>query len=154
MPAKTIKVPTETQISSGGIVVRGSGTDAAVALISVGDPPRWQLPKGIIDSGESPESAAIREVREEAGVDAEIVQLIEKVEYWYQAARGTGRVRYHKFVYFFLMKYLGGDVVNHDQEVNEAAWVPILEAEERLAFKSEKSVMRQALQLQLPVRLT
>jgi 8-oxo-dGTP pyrophosphatase MutT (NUDIX family) len=139
------KVPTETQISAGGLVVRGSGKDAEVALISVGSPPRWQLPKGLIDKGESPETAALREVREEAGAEAEIVSLIEKVEYWYQGTRGTERVRYHKFVYFFLMKYVSGDVADHDHEVNEAAWVPLEEAEERLAFKSEKSIARKAL---------
>ena len=138
-------VLTETQISAGGLVVRGSGKEAEVALISVGSPPRWQLPKGLIDKGESPETAAIREVREEAGIDAEIVSLIEKVEYWYQAKRGTERVRYHKFVYFFLMKYLSGDVADHDHEVNEAAWVALAEAETRLAFKSEKGVARKAL---------
>ena len=138
-------VLTETQISAGGLVVRGSGNEAEAVLISVGSPPRWQLPKGLIDKGESPETAAIREVREEAGIDAEIVSLIEKVEYWYQATRGTERIRYHKFVYFFLMKYLSGDVADHDQEVNDAAWVPLAEAENRLAFKSEKAVAAKAL---------
>lgn len=138
-------VLTETQISAGGLVVRGTGANTEVALISVGSPPRWQLPKGLIDSAESPESAAIREVREEAGIDAEIVSLIEKVEYWYQATRDGQRVRYHKFVYFFLMKYLAGDVADHDHEVNEAAWVPASEAETRLAFRSEKSVARKVL---------
>jgi 8-oxo-dGTP pyrophosphatase MutT (NUDIX family) len=128
-------------------VVRGSGKNVEVALISVGSPPRWQLPKGLIDKGETPEAAALREVREEAGVEAEIVSLIEKVEYWYQATRGTERVRYHKFVYFFLMKYLAGDVANHDHEVNEAAWVPLEEAEQHLAFKSEKAIARVAREL-------
>ncbi|MBA3656393.1 MAG: NUDIX domain-containing protein [Gemmatimonadaceae bacterium] len=140
-----MKIPTETQISSGGIVVRGSGTEAQVALISVGSPPRWQLPKGLIDKGEAPEAAAIREVREETGVDAEIVRLLDKVEYWYQATRDGQRVRYHKFVYFFLMKYVAGDVADHDDEVNEAAWVPLAEVEARLAFKSEKAVARKGL---------
>jgi 8-oxo-dGTP diphosphatase len=140
-----VAVLTETQISAGGIVVRGSGPDAEVALISVGSPPRWQLPKGLIDAGESPESAAIREVREEAGVEAQTVNLIEKVEYWYQAARGKDRVRYHKFVYFYLMKYLSGDVTDHDHEVNEAEWVPLADAENRLAFRSEKAVAKKAL---------
>ena len=87
----------------------------------------------------------MREVREEAGIHAEVVSLIEKVEYWYQSTRGTERIRIHKFVYFYLMKYVSGDVTGHDHEVNEAAWVPASEAEERLAFKSEKSVARKAL---------
>ncbi len=133
-------VLTETQVSAGGIVVRGEGPDAQVALISVGSPPRWQLPKGLIDKGESPEAAALREVREEAGIEAELVQLLEKVEYWYQSTRDGHRVRYHKFVYFFLMKYVSGDVADHDREVNEAAWVPAGNAEKLLAFKSEKGI--------------
>ncbi len=140
-----LKVPTETQISAGGIVVRGTGDRAEVALISVGSPPRWQLPKGLIDKGESPETAALREVREEAGIEAEVVHLIEKVEYWYQATRDGQRVRYHKFVYFFLMKYLSGDVADHDHEVNEAAWVPAGDSVNRLAFKSEKAIAEKML---------
>lgn len=133
-------VLTETQVSAGGIVVRGEGPNAQVVLISVGSPPRWQLPKGLIDKGESPEAAALREVREEAGIEAELVKLLEKVEYWYQSTRDGQRVRYHKFVYFFLMKYVSGDVADHDREVNDAVWVSASEAEERLAFKSEKGV--------------
>lgn len=143
------RIPTETQVSAGGLVLRGQGADAEVALISVGSPPRWQLPKSLIDSGESPEQAALREVREEAGITAEVVSLIEKVEYWFQGTRGTERIRYHKFIYFFLMKYLSGDVADHDREVNEAGWVPALEAEARLAFESEKAVAEKALNMVL-----
>lgn len=83
-------------------------------------------------------------MREEAGIDAELVGLIETVEYWYFAARGKGRIRYHKFVHFYLMRYLSGDVANHDQEVKEARWVGIEEAPALLAFKSEQQVVQKA----------
>src|SRR5829696_1948788 len=63
-------VKTETQVSAGGAAFRKTATGLEVALISVGNPPRWQLPKGLVDSGETPEVAAVREVREEAGIAA------------------------------------------------------------------------------------
>ena len=145
MPRAT-KIPTQTQISAGGVVFRLPDEDPAgeVALISVGDPPRWQLPKGLVDSGETPEVAALREVREEAGVEASVVEKLETVEYWYQATDAGKRVRYHKFVHFFLMQYVSGDVANHDHEVNEARWLEIGKAIELIAFKSERAVLEKA----------
>ena len=121
-----------------------AGGVVRVALISVGKPPRWQLPKGLVDSGETPETAALREVREEAGVEATIVESLEKVEYWYQATVSGTRVRYHKFVHFFLMRYVSGDVADHDHEVNEARWMEIGAAVDAIAFKSERTVLAKA----------
>jgi 8-oxo-dGTP diphosphatase len=127
--------------------MRPSKEGFEIVLISVGNPPRWQLPKGIIDKGETPEVAAVREVREEAGIDARIDQLVEKVEYWYQASYSGERVRYHKFVHFFLMHYESGDTADHDHEVNEARWFPAESASDTLAFKSEKKIVDKAVVL-------
>jgi 8-oxo-dGTP pyrophosphatase MutT (NUDIX family) len=135
---------TETQISAGGAVVRNGPDGLQVALISTGNPPRWQLPKGLIDKDETPEAAALREVREESGLDARIDHLIEKVEYWYQAVSRGERVRYHKFVYFYLMWYVSGDVADHDHEVNEAKWIPVDDAVRTLAFRSEQAIVEKA----------
>jgi 8-oxo-dGTP pyrophosphatase MutT (NUDIX family) len=140
------KIPTQTQISAGGAAFRAPRRRVVeVALISVGEPARWQLPKGLVDRGETPELTAVREVREEAGIDADVIEKIETVEYWYQSNAGGQRVRYHKFVHFFLMRYLSGDVANHDREVNEARWVEISEALGLIAFKSERGVLEKAL---------
>ena len=142
------KPPTETQVSAGGVVVRQlSGQPAEVVLISVGPQPRWQLPKGLIDGDETPEAAATREVREETGITGALVAPLEKVEYWYVATRQGTRIRYHKFVHFFLFTYIAGDVADHDHEVNEARWMPFAEALALLAFASERRVVEQALAL-------
>ncbi len=86
----------------------------------------------------------MREVREEAGIDATILDKMKTVEYWYQSTAAGKRVRYHKFVHFFLMRYVAGDVADHDDEVNEARWVEIGQALELIAFKSERAVLEEA----------
>lgn len=138
------KVATKLQISAGGVAYRKAAKHIEIALISVGDEPRWQLPKGLVDKGESTEDAAVREVREEAGIDTEVVERIDKVEYWYFWNEGGQRVRYHKFVYFYLLRYKSGDVDDHDEEVNEARWVEIDEALGLMAFDSERKVVGKA----------
>ncbi len=115
-----------------------------VALIAVGSNNRWQLPKGLVDRGESSEEAAVREVREEAGVDTQMIDRIDRVEYWYFSNEQGHRIRYHKYVYFYLLGYKSGDVRDHDREVNEARWFDIDEAIEMLSFDSEKRIMEKA----------
>jgi 8-oxo-dGTP pyrophosphatase MutT (NUDIX family) len=138
-------LPTESQSSAGGVAYRATAQGAAeVALIAVGDKHRWQLPKGTIESGESPENTALREVREEAGVEAELLELLDVIEYWYVGDSHGRRVRFHKTVHFYLMRYLAGDVADHDHEVREARWVPIDEALDQLAFKNERNVVERA----------
>lgn len=136
--------PTLEQISAGGVAFRLNDGTAEVAIVAMKPSRRWQLPKGIIDAGESAEEAALREVREEAGIECEPVEKLETVEYWYFGDKKGERVRYHKFVHFFLLRYLTGETENHDNEVDEARFVSIDEAIEMLAFKSEKEVVKKA----------
>jgi 8-oxo-dGTP pyrophosphatase MutT (NUDIX family) len=141
------KIATLEQVSAGGVAFRQGQAAAEVVIVLVMPGERWQLPKGIVDEGESPEAAALREVREEAGIDADLLATIETIEYWYVGERRGQRVRYHKFVHFFLMAYRSGDVSNHDHEVLEARWVSLEEAIEMLAFKNERVVMEKARQM-------
>jgi 8-oxo-dGTP pyrophosphatase MutT (NUDIX family) len=99
------------------------------------------LPKGHPDGRESSAEAALREVREEAGVDAEIVDSLGEVRYWYQ--RGGRRIA--KSVEFFLLRYVSGDVDDHDHEVEHARWVPATEALETLTYAGERDMVRRAL---------
>lgn len=138
------KVPTKLQFSAGGVAFRKRDAVIEVALISVGDDNRWQLPKGLVDKGESTEDAAMREVREEAGIETDLVERLDKVEYWYFWNEDGERVRYHKFVYFYLLRYKSGNVSDHDHEVNEARWFNIDEAIDVLAFDSEKKIVEKA----------
>lgn len=141
------KISTVEQISAGGAAFRNIDSRLEVVICAVNPSLRWQLPKGIVDDGETPEIAAQREVREEAGIETELLELIEKVEYWYIGFHNGERVRFHKFVHFYLMKYVSGEVENHDHEVAEARWVTPDEAIKMLAFKSEKEVVSKAFDL-------
>ena len=141
-----IRIPVRDQVSSGGVVYRrsGNGEQIDIAIISVGPKGRWQLPKGIVDPGEKPEVTAVREAREEAGVESRVRAHIETIEYWYAGLEGGIRVRFHKYVYFYLLEYVSGDTSDHDAEVNEARWVPIDEAGKQLAFEGERRVVQRA----------
>jgi 8-oxo-dGTP pyrophosphatase MutT (NUDIX family) len=143
----TIKVPVKEQVSAGGVVFRGDRGNVEVVIVTVGGQNRWQLPKGLVDKGENPEVTAVREAREEGGVSSEAVQLIETIEYWYAGLDNGIRVRFHKRVHFYLLRYLSGDTKDHDWEVNEARWVPIDDATSQLAFDNERRVMERAREL-------
>jgi 8-oxo-dGTP pyrophosphatase MutT (NUDIX family) len=137
---------TKEQVSAGGVVYRRRGKKTEVALISVGEEGRWQLPKGLLGRNESPEEAALREVREETGLECEVVAPLELVEYWYFSKGSARRVRFHKRVHFYLMRYLSGETEEHDDEVNEARWVDSEEAAAMLAFKGERKALAEALE--------
>lgn len=136
---------TKEQVSAGGVVYRRRGAGLEVALISVGEPERWQLPKGLVGRGESAEEAALREVLEETGLECEIEAPLEAVEYWYFSKGGARRVRFHKRVHFYLMRYVSGRTDDHDEEVNEARWVDAGDAAAMLAFKGERKALAEAM---------
>lgn len=137
-------IRTLEQVSAGGVVFRINKGTAEIVIVRIVPEMRWQLPKGIIDPGETIEEAALREVREESGIVAELVSPIETIEYWFVADRDGERIKYHKFVHFFLMQYKSGDIADHDHEVDEARWVEIETALEMLEFKSERDVVTKA----------
>lgn len=135
---RTEAAPTAHHRSSGGLVVDG----ARILLISTQNGRRWQLPKGHIEPGETPEQAAVREVREETGVTGRVVAPLPGVEYWF-VEKGHGRV--HKTVHYFLLEYLFGDAADFDAgEVSGAAWFSWDEGLARMSFENERRVAQQA----------
>lgn len=142
-----VKLPVREQVSAGGVVFRRDDDRIDVVIVAVGGNNRWQLPKGLVEKDEKPEIAAVREAREEGGTDSEVVEHIETVEYWYAGLDGGERVRFHKRVHFYLLRYVSGDTSNHDWEVNEARWVPIGDAASQLAFDNERRVVERAREL-------
>jgi 8-oxo-dGTP pyrophosphatase MutT (NUDIX family) len=141
------KLPVVNQVSAGGVAYKRAGEKIFVAIVSVGETNRWQLPKGLVEESEAPETAALRETREEAGIEGEIESPLETIEYWYAGMHEGRKVRFHKFVHFFLLKYKSGDVADHDWEVNESRWVPLDEAIGMIAFNSEKKIVERAAEL-------
>jgi len=128
------------EFSAGGVVVRRMQGRPFVAVVRVRDE-ILALPKGHPDGEESAAEAARREVREETGLEAELVERIGEVKYWY--VRGGERVM--KIVAFFLFRYRSGSVENHDHEVEEALWIPLDEAPRRLAYKGEREMAEAAI---------
>ena len=127
---------TEYQRSAGGLVVR----DAQILLIAT-QAGRWQLPKGHIEKGETPEQAAVREVREETGVRGRVVAPLPGVEYWFLEG---GRC-IHKRVDYFLLSYLSGDAADFAaDEVAGAGWFSWDEGIARLSFDNEREVVAAA----------
>ena len=143
-PTAGAAMRTEELVSAGGVVVREIEGRFDVVLVLVGAQRRWQLPKGIVEAGETPEAAARREVGGEGGVDAEPAGLLDVIDYWYVGDRRGERVRFHKRVHFFLFRYQAGRVEDHDDEVHEARWVPLADAAAQLAFANERRVVERA----------
>ena len=136
------KPPLEREFSAGGLVVRRMRGRPYIAAVRVKDGSVLALPKGHIEPGESGAETAIREVREETGVDSRMVEKLDDIRYWY--TRGGARVL--KVVSFFLLRYRSGSVRDYQrEEVDSAEWVPLEEAPDRLAYAGERDMARAAL---------
>ena len=140
-PPRSSATSTE-EVSAGGVVVRADGDVIVIVPTRRAADGRkvLALPKGHVDPGETAEQAAQREVREEAGVEAALVDRLGEVRYWYQR---DGR-RIPKLVTFFLFDYRGGDVADHDAEVEEARWMPLEQAARELSYKGEREMVERA----------
>jgi 8-oxo-dGTP pyrophosphatase MutT (NUDIX family) len=155
------------EISAGGVVLRQISGIWHVALIEPrkneptegileGASPKPKrkrtsavlaLPKGLVDPGEKPQAAAVREVLEETGIVAEPITKLADNKYVYVRGWGDG-ARVFKIVTFYLMRYLSGEIDNLTPEmrieVKRALWVPLTQAPRQLAYSNERKVLGQA----------
>jgi 8-oxo-dGTP pyrophosphatase MutT (NUDIX family) len=127
-----------TETSYGGVVVRG---DAVLVITPTGKRRVTGLPKGGPNPGESGEQTAMREVREETGINAVVREPLGDVTYWYR--RGGRRV--FKTVHFYLCDYVSGSTDDHDHEVEEARWIPLASAKRVLSYAGERALIDRAL---------
>jgi ADP-ribose pyrophosphatase YjhB (NUDIX family) len=140
--------PVKHATSHGGVVVRIQADGPVVALIrpaSPDDKQVWALPKGTPEPGESGEQTALREVHEETGLDAEIVQPLKPITYWFVWA--PEQVRYRKTVHYFLMRHVGGEPTPDAAEVAEVRWVPLADAVKKATYPSERKTLKEAAEL-------
>ena len=117
------------EFSAGGVVYKKSGARCDVLLIAKNGSRVWCLPKGKIEQGETHQQAAVREVKEETGVDALIIRLLGDIKYNFISPLDKAQV--YKEVRFFLFEYKQGSTTKHldpDKEVDEVKWLEINEA--------------------------
>jgi 8-oxo-dGTP diphosphatase len=131
------ELPLERVVSAGGVIFRRVNGKFNVALIlHKGD---WCLPKGLVEGNETLEQAALREVREETGLDGELVGKIGEISYSFVHEK-----RYFKTVHFYLFRHVGGSVDLHDSEVHRAGWFSISNALHTLTYDKEKEILAKA----------
>jgi 8-oxo-dGTP pyrophosphatase MutT (NUDIX family) len=114
-----------------------------VLLVHRRSPRLWALPKGTPDSGETIEETALRETREETGIEVEIERRLRSIRYFFV----RGSTRFHKTVHFFLMQPIGGAIEHHDAEFDEVRWTDLEEALAILNHATERSVVEEAAQV-------
>lgn len=138
MPRRPLRA---NEISAGGVVVRPSDLGHEVCVVSDGR--YWGFPKGVIEPGETPEEAALREISEETGIPRGALTLgasLPVSEYVYRR-RDTGRLIF-KRVHHFLVAAPAGTVLHPDpMEIAEAAWLGFDEARARLSFKNTVAIL-------------
>ena len=101
----------------------------------------WSFPKGWVDEGEKLEEAAIREVREEGGVEAKVIKKLKTIKIFF---KDKGEL-VMKFITYFVMEYESDVLGGFGEETAETKWVTEEEATELLAHKNERESLHKAL---------
>jgi 8-oxo-dGTP pyrophosphatase MutT (NUDIX family) len=152
----TASLPVSEEISAGGVVVDHDDPDLPAAVIARrtrGGRLEWCLPKGHLEGVETAEEAAVREIREETGIEGRVDEHVGTIDYWFT---GDER-RVHKVVHHYLLSAVGGRLTvedDPDHEAEDAAWIPIDQLVARLAYPNERRVAHAAREVLLGRRAT
>jgi 8-oxo-dGTP pyrophosphatase MutT (NUDIX family) len=139
-------LPVVEEVSAGGLVVDaidGVAHAAVIARRNRGGRLEWCLPKGHLEDGERPVDAAVREIREETGIGGQVIRHLGSIDYWFIGEAS----RVHKVVHHYLLSAIEGSLTadnDPDAEVEDAAWVPLDQLRERLAYPNERRLVQVA----------
>jgi len=140
MNKKNKKAESRREFSAGGVVYKGSkwlvGKHSGYH--------KWVLPKGLVDKGESMAEAAVREVEEECGIKARVIEKLKESEKYVFTMDG---VKVFKQVNYFLMEYVSGKIKDHGWEMEEVEWLEFKKAKGRLNYRGAKQVLERAKKL-------
>ncbi len=130
------------EFSAGGIVLDDKNRVLIIKTKNLKNQIVYTFPKGHIEKGESSKQAALREVKEETGVEAEVVQKIKDVEYWFY----HDKIKVHKKVSWYFMRPIKIDS-NKNIEVEEIFWYDIKEVEKILSYNSDKELVNDLIKM-------
>lgn len=136
--------PVRDAVSAGGVIFRRGEEGIEIVLVGRRQDGLWALPKGTPEPGESIEETALREAREETGLEVRIVQELGDIAYWFTEHDGT---RIHKVVHHFLMEPVGGSLDEHDDEFDVVRWCHLAEAERLLTHQNQRPLLHRAQEL-------
>lgn len=133
----------KNETSAGGIVYKKENNHLYILVSQHSGHHGWVFPKGIVGDEkkeETKEEAAVREVKEETGIEGRILASLPPITYFYRLEGETIR----KSVFYFLMEFVSGDFSQHSWEMEKVEWEPLEKVEERLTYKSDKEIFGKA----------
>ena len=133
------------RVSAGGVVYRANNEQVDLVVCARSSPSLIVLPKGTPEPGESREQTALREVREETGLEVRLRDYIGSIDYWFRLQ--SEGLRCHKTVYFYLMTAAGGDVSRHDREFDDVRWLDASEVLRTLTYANEAGIVQKGLEM-------
>jgi 8-oxo-dGTP diphosphatase len=131
------------KVAAGGVVIDSASKPPRVLLIHRERYDDWSFPKGGVTAGETIEEAALREVKEETGLNCRITERLSQMRYNYRTRSGKRRP---KVVHYFLMEATGGALHATGEEVDEVAWFDFDEATRRLSYDRDKHLLRSVIE--------
>ena len=137
MKGRRLPTRVKHERSAGGFVLKRAGASYSGLVIGRNTPRIWSLPKGHVEPGERVEDTAMREVLEETGIAATIIEKLADIKYWFYSSR----LKHSKIVHFFLMRHEGGTLAPQAGEVDEVVWVPLSEMGKRMTHLNERRLV-------------